>query len=307
MAQKAQVRSASDFTELSELVVRARDEKEDLAQRDAAFNQIVRQLQDFAVGAAYSCLRDIGLAEDAAQESFLIAWRRLPSLQDPRLFVAWLKQIILSQCHRVLRKKSGRFAELGDESRGGRGELGGGSEGESLVSRKEEKLLIRDALEHLPERERAVLVLFYFSGQSHAAIAGFLGIPQTTVVKRLYSARQRLKAALAPLRTTIERARPSRNREFAAMVRAGIYDDYVGVYRYDERPELEVKVERVGNRLVSHSAGQKNTILLGARLAELRAKEFDGRAEFVRGKSGKVTHFIYYEFGKRMGKAKKVE
>jgi hypothetical protein len=80
----------------------------------------------------------------------------------------------------------------------------------------------------------------------------------------------------------------------------------VGLYRYDRRPELTVKVERIGNRLVSYSAGQKNTIRLGCRLSELRAREFDGRAQFVRDRTGQIVHFIYYEFGRRMGIARKV-
>jgi RNA polymerase sigma factor (sigma-70 family) len=286
---------------LCELVLRARDAQENLASRNAAFTQLVATFQDFAVGGAYSYLRDIGLAEDAAQESFVIAWRKLYQLKDPNLFPAWLKRIIAGQCHRVLRKKSARVAVMTDKSTPPAPDF------EEFVSRKEREDLVREALEHLPASQRIVVILFYFSGKSHYAIATFLGVPRTTVIKRLYSARQRLKAALAPLQATIESARPSRNKAFATMVRAGIYHDYVGLYRYDLRPELKVRIERVGNRLVSFSAGQKSTVILGARLSELRVREFDGRAQFVRGKSGRVTHFIYYEFGKRMGTATKVE
>ena len=286
--------------ELRGLVLRARDAGESLDSQSAAFNLLVSRVQDFAVGAAYVYLRDLGLAQDAAQESLIIAWRRLDELRDPDLLLAWLKRIVASQCHRLLRKKSTRFTSLTDVPAFVPGDF------EQRASRDERERWVRDALDHLPAGERAVVVLFYFSGKNQTAIARFLEIPQTTVVKRLYSARKRLAAALAPLETTIESSRPSRNREFAAMIRAGIYDDYVGLYRFNRRPDLTVKIERVRNRLVTLSAGQRNTVQLGARLSELRSGEFDGQARFVRGSSGRVTHFVYYKFGRRLGTATKL-
>lgn len=285
--------------ELRPFVLRARD-AEDLVTKNAAFERLVIRLQDFAVGSGYVYLRDVGLAEDAAQESFVIAWRHLHKLKDPNLFLAWLKRIIASQCHRVLRKKSTRLSQIAGETAHNAEPL------EEMLARKECDKRLQEALEQLPSAERTAIILFYFAGRSHAAIASFLGIPRTTVVKRLFAARRRLKVALAPFCVAIQGFRPSRNQAFAAMVRAGIYKDYVGLYRYDARPELTVKVERVGNRLISVSAGQKNAVILGRRLSELRAREFDGRAQFVRSKSGRVTHFIYFEFGKRMGIARKV-
>ena len=247
------------------------------------------------MGTAFAYLKDRGLAEDVAQESFVVAWRQLRSLRDPSLFLAWFRRIVISQCHRVLRKKSVDPLHVGPDDPEGV---------EKIVAQKEQARAIREALEHLPRASRVAVVLFYFSGRSHAAIARFLGVPRSTVVKRLYSARQKLKSALASF---IEGSRPSRHRAFAAMVRAGIYNDYVGLYRFEERPELTVRVKRSGSRLISFSAGQQNSAIPGTRISELRAREFDGRARFVRNKSGRVTHFIYYEFGQRMGTARKIE
>jgi RNA polymerase sigma factor (sigma-70 family) len=286
--------------EVEALVIAARDVSQPLASRHAAFDRLVVRLQDFAVASAYLHLRDTGLAEDAAQESFLAAWRHLHTLKDARVFVAWLKRIVVSRCHRITRRKGPAFTGLMAAEPAT-------ADWEALVSRRERDTLVREALAHLPAAERVAVILFYFSGRSYEAIADFLDVPRSTVVKRLFRAKQRLKAALLPIRATLERSRPSRNRAFAAMVRAGLYDDYVGLYRFDLRPELTVNVARVGNRLVSRSAGQKNNAIPGRRLAELRTAEFDGQARFFRNQRGQVTHFIYYEFGKRMGKATKVE
>lgn len=283
--------------ELESLVRRVRDGRGSGAS-NAAFDRIVEALQDFVVGTAHGYLRDFGLARDASQEAFLIAWRQIHRLKDPVLFLPWLKRIVASQCHRVLRKKQIGVAELSDKP--------DPSAFEDLVAQKERNQFLREALDQLPERERVVTSLFYFSGSNQHAIAKFLGIPRTTVVKRLFAARQRLKAALELFCAAADQARPSRTEAFVNMVRAGIYSDCVGLYRFDGRPDLTVRLERVGNRLVSHSAGQRNTIMLGSRLSELRTAEFDGRARFVRSKTGQVTHFIYYEFGRRMGIARKV-
>jgi hypothetical protein len=59
-----------------------------------AFGSIVRRFQDMAVGYAASRLGDFDLAEDAAQEAFLEAWRDLPRLREPAAFSSWLRRIV---------------------------------------------------------------------------------------------------------------------------------------------------------------------------------------------------------------------
>jgi DNA-directed RNA polymerase specialized sigma24 family protein len=70
-----------------------------------AYGWIVRRFQDLAVGYAAAILGDFHLAEDAAQEAFLEAWRDLPQLRDPAAFAGWLRRIIFKQCDRLTRGK----------------------------------------------------------------------------------------------------------------------------------------------------------------------------------------------------------
>jgi hypothetical protein len=130
----------------------------------------------------------------------------------------------------------------------------------------------------------------------------------TTVAKRLYSARVRLRAMMMDgFKNDFTAHRPSRNRSFAEKVKAGMYDEYVGQYRFELRPELVVAIKREGESLTSESAGQRNELFARDETeCQLFTKEFDGSGEFVRDKRGRVSHLIYYEFGREMLRAKKL-
>jgi RNA polymerase sigma factor (sigma-70 family) len=114
---------------------------------------------------------------------------------------------------------------------------------------------------------------------------------------------------LGQLREGFDARRPSRDEAFAARVRRGLFDAYLGRYRYEQRPDLVVHITREGDRLFGEAAGQRNELF--ARRADsagaLRTREFDGRGEFIRDARGRVTHFVYYEFGREMGRARKID
>jgi hypothetical protein len=101
--------------------------------------------------------------------------------------------------------------------------------------------------------------------------------------------------------------RPSRDGNFAEKVKAGIYDEYIGRYRFELRPELVVTISREGEHLIGEAAGQRNELFAQDEAkSELLTSEFDGRGKFVRNDQGHISHLIYYEFGNEMGVAKKI-
>jgi DNA-directed RNA polymerase specialized sigma24 family protein len=71
------------------------------AQRHEAFAGIVARFQNMAYGCAYAVLGDAWLAEDVAQEAFIVAWQKLPQLRTPEAFPGWLRRIVLTQCNRL--------------------------------------------------------------------------------------------------------------------------------------------------------------------------------------------------------------
>ena len=61
-----------------------------------AYGRVVEATQRMTYGVALGVLRDPALAQDAAQEAYLRAYRRLGELQDPAAFVSWLRRIIIT-------------------------------------------------------------------------------------------------------------------------------------------------------------------------------------------------------------------
>ncbi|HKP72422.1 MAG TPA: sigma-70 family RNA polymerase sigma factor [Pyrinomonadaceae bacterium] len=286
------------------LVVKVTAPGSTLAEKHEAFEGIVRLFQDMAYACAYAVLGDAYLAEDAAQEAFIAAWRKLGQLREPEAFPGWFKRIVLTECNRLTRGK--RLTAVPLEAGADVPALD--ADQQRAAEKRESDGRVFAAVESLPQRERVVTILFYVDGRSHKEIGEFLEVPTTTVAKRLHSARTRLKGLMTgSLKDDFEGRRPSRDERFADKVRRGIYDAYVGQYRYELRPDLVVTITREGDRLFSEAAGQRNELFgRGKSDTELRAKEFDGRGEFIRDARGQVTHFVYYECGREMGRAKKV-
>lgn len=93
--------------------------------------------------------------------------------------------------------------------------------------------------------------------------------------------------------------------QFLQKVREGLFDEYAGEYRFDERPEHVVRVEREGAVLVSYGGDQRN-VLASIHDNALVPMEFDGEGRFRRDRAGRIVAFVYYEFGARLGVARKV-
>src|SRR5438094_4470438 len=74
------------YNEVKLLIATATATHRTQREKHRAFDEIVRRYQDLAYGYAYGILGDFQLAEDAAQEAFLTAWRSLDQLRCPEAF-----------------------------------------------------------------------------------------------------------------------------------------------------------------------------------------------------------------------------
>jgi RNA polymerase sigma factor (sigma-70 family) len=225
------------------LVIRARGGDAD------AYGTLIRRFQDMAVGYAYSFLRDFQAAQDASQEAFLEAYRLLGGLREPAAFPGWLRRIVFKHCDRILRAR-GRDT-LPIDALEGRA-VAAPTQADTAEA-AEIGLLVRKAIDLLPDSERATTLLFYIGEYSHREIGAFLKVPVGAVKKRLHSARARLRTRLVHLvEQEVRMQRPSRDERFSSslveLLRAARAGDLETVRRLLERdPRLRSGRDPFGN------------------------------------------------------------
>lgn len=263
---------------IAALVERARDDSLPLSEQHAAFTELVRRFEEAAFAWALQRVHDPDEARDVCQEAFLTAWAKLRQLRDPAAFAGWLRRIVGR-----LRVRQQREAV---EDR------------QSCLSAQAGLPVL-----HLPEKQRQVVVLHYYLGYTVDEIAAMLEIPRGTVGKRLYSARISIRRQL-PTSVRMQFQRPS--RQFVQRVREGLFDEYAGTYRFDQRPDLAVTIRRDGDHLVSESSNGQRSVLASLRDESLVVMAFDAEGRFRRDRRGRIVQFVYYECGVRLGVATKI-
>ena len=150
-----------------------------------AFEQIVRLHQQAVWRFLRRLLGDEADAEDVAQETFLRAFRRLPSHTFRSTFSTWLIQVARNAGIDELRARR-RRARLEGALRPtapGTGHIG--QAGQARVE-------IDAALASLPVELREALLLVEVLGLPYAEVAGVLDVPTGTVKSRVFTARVRL-------------------------------------------------------------------------------------------------------------------
>ncbi|MCY3798812.1 MAG: sigma-70 family RNA polymerase sigma factor [Chloroflexi bacterium] len=173
----------------------------DRAERNDAFDHLARDFEGMVYGVAYRRLSDSQLAEDAAQEAFLTAYKRIAQLKEVSAFPVWLKRIVLTHSDRLMRRQ-GTATELVDEQ----DHLAATAPTpEAQLETNELRQRVRLAVAALPESARDVTRDYYLRGESQREISERLNIPLATVKKRLQYARQHLRGLLAGFSDTIDR------------------------------------------------------------------------------------------------------
>lgn len=172
--------------ELSELVEAAQDGDSE------AYETLIQRFQQMAYAIAYRYLGDHHQAQDLVQEAMIEAFVHLPHLKQPDAFPGWFRQIVVRQCTRMLRQTALQCTSL----EAVRDNLLEESNPEEIIVQGEIQACVRSAVAELPQKERLVTELFYGRHYSYNEVSVFLKIPLSTVKKRLYSARQKLKVQL---------------------------------------------------------------------------------------------------------------
>ena len=159
-----------------------------------AFEVLVRRYQAAVHGAAFAALPDAEAAADAAQETFLVAWRTLGRLRDLSRLRAWLcgiaRNLAVSEARR--RGRAGMPIEAAPEP-ALPDPAAASIEAEALGA---DTAALRLALAELPERQRAIVCLRYFDGLAYREIAETLDVTVDVVQVTLFRAKRALAKKL---------------------------------------------------------------------------------------------------------------
>ncbi len=170
-----------------------------------AFGEIVKRWERKIFALCFGMLAREDDARDAAQETFIAAYRNLSNFRGEAKVSSWLHRIAVNQCLTTKRRAKTRSEEFLDDENG--------SEDKVFVApvhlspartteHSERVAIVRQAVSSLPVDLRQVVIMKEFEDMTFQQISETLELPLSTVKSRLYTALNQLRLKLE--RTPIE-------------------------------------------------------------------------------------------------------
>ncbi len=174
-----------------------------LKQDHDAFGQLVERYATVIANLAYRMVGDRTEAEDLAQETFVAAFKSLPTFRAESKFSTWLYRIAANKCKDWLRAKrpgqSVRDIDVEDvlddrvvEER----------TPERLLSQQQVAAQLDRAIQRLPPLYREAFVLKHIEGLSYEEMQEILNVNADTLKMRVYKGRLQLSRELVELKET---------------------------------------------------------------------------------------------------------
>ena len=164
-----------------------------IIERDdrGAFAEIVRRHQSQVRTVLRRLTKgDVALADDLAQETFILAWRNLRHFRFEARFSTWVYRIAFNAWQSDARKRREVLLDTDDEMPAF--EIAAPEPGVDAASRID----LERALTTLSDGERAAISACYYADLSHEEAAEALGLPLGTVKTHILRAKAKLKARL---------------------------------------------------------------------------------------------------------------
>ena len=152
-----------------------------------AYGVLVESTQTMAYAVALGVLRDSAVAQDAVQQAYLRAFRRLSDLQDPAAFPGWFRRVVITVALNIRRRKRVTLLRLDDVP-----EVPILDEAETRWSDRQRHQLAA-ALLTLTAEERRLCDRRYHGQWSVARLADHAGVDDATMRKRLQRIRDKLR------------------------------------------------------------------------------------------------------------------
>ena len=163
-----------------------------------AVRQVYREYGRLVFAVARSVLGSNDLAEEAAQQTFVKAWRAAASIEPGRDLAPWLATIArrtaIDLHRREVRERASALSDVPEWHPAVVTEP-------VSIERSFDVWQVRRALDDLPSDERAVMSLQHLEGLTHTEVAARLGVAVGTVKSRSFRAHRRLAEQLGYLRS----------------------------------------------------------------------------------------------------------
>lgn len=164
-----------------------------------AFGEIVRRWERKIFALCFGMLAREDEARDAAQETFIAAFRNLSKFRGEAKVSSWLHRIAVNQCLTTKRRAKTRSEDFLDEEKHEEERFFVAPDGASparTTEANERLTLVRQAVTSLPSELRQVVVMKEFEDMTFQEISETLEVPLSTVKSRLYTALKQLRMKL---------------------------------------------------------------------------------------------------------------
>jgi RNA polymerase sigma-70 factor (ECF subfamily) len=174
-----------------------------LRQDPDAFGQLVERYATVIVNLAYRMVGDRTEAEDLAQETFVAAFKSLPTFRAESKFSTWLYRIAANKCKDWLRaKRPGQSVRDVDVEDVLDDRVVEDRTPERLLSQQQVAAQLDRAIQRLPPLYREAFVLKHVEGLSYEEMQEILNVNADTLKMRVYKGRLQLSRELVELKET---------------------------------------------------------------------------------------------------------
>ena len=182
-----------EVKELTELVNKVK------LQQPEAFDILYDMFKDQAYRTAVFLTGNEEDARDIVQDTFVTVYVQINNLKKSEAFIAWFYRILTNNAKRILKKHKKEI--IWKEKEFCRESLDVEENFEDKFLQQEEYDHLRKIIDHMDEKYRTVIVLYYYNEFSVGEIADILDCREGTVKSRLFKARKILEQCLSEQRT----------------------------------------------------------------------------------------------------------
>ena len=167
---------------------------------EGAFTELMRAHYAFVYAIVIGIVNNPNDAEEVVQDTYLNAYRGLPQLEDTKRFKGWLARIARNRALNWLREQRIDTVSIDEVSED---ILQSTDSLDEQLIRREERELIRRAMETLSEKDREIARSYYLDGASYDELIRAHGLSYKAISFRLSRAKQKLAKRLGHLLTGV--------------------------------------------------------------------------------------------------------